>query len=132
MKYIELESSTDKTLSLVNKSIDMKDVIDLLKDTNGTYLIFPVCGKCCFNTISAHRKKIESNGDSAYSNLQNWEKDGSLNRKSSIEVLIDWFTTEENSNSYFWGVDKEGRTNANIKEAYHHHIRNLIKKENGK
>ena len=132
MMFIQLESSTDKILTLVNKTVDMKYVLDLLNETNGTNsLMFPICGKRCYNTIIAHRNKIDPDGNSEYANLHNWESDGSLHCKSSIDVLIEWFTTEENSNAYFGGVDKEGKTNANRKEAYHHHIRDLIKKENG-
>ena len=51
--------------------------------------------------------------------------------KSSIDILIDWLTTEENANKYFGGLDIDGKTSATRKEAYHHHIRDIIKKENG-
>ena len=50
---------------------------------------------------------------------------------SSIEVLIEWLTTEENATNYFGGLDVDGQTNSNRKETYHHQIRDLIKEENG-
>ena len=132
MKFIELESSTDKILGLVDNRIEKNYVIETLSNI-GTNLIFPFCGKRCFNTIMTQRNKKESIGaDSEYATLQNWEKDGGEHNKSSIDVLIDYFTTEENTNKYFGGLDKDGRTSSNRKEAYHHHIRDLIKKENGK
>ena len=58
--------------------------------------------------------------------------DGNKVNRSSIKVLLDWLTTEENASSYFGGVDNKGQTTATRKEAYHHHLWELIKKENGK
>ena len=49
-----------------------------------------------------------------------------------MEVLIDWFTTEENTSKYFGGVNSNGRISANRKESYHLHIRDMIKEENDK
>ena len=71
-------------------------------------------------------------GQSEYATVQSWDNDGDANKKSSIQILIDWLTTEENASKYFGGLDIEGRTSTARKETYHHHIRDLIKNENGK
>ena len=49
-----------------------------------------------------------------------------------MTILIDWLTTEENCSKYFGGIDANGCMNGNRKEAYHHHICDIIRKENGK
>ena len=66
--------------------------------------------------------------------MSSWDNDGDTSEgvKSSIEVLVNWLTTEENCSQYFGGIDSNGRTNGNRKEVYHHHIRDIIKLENGK
>jgi hypothetical protein len=46
-------------------------------------------------------------------------------------LLIDWLTTEENASRYFGGADKDGRTQSERRDAYHHLIKDLIFKENG-
>jgi hypothetical protein len=61
-----------------------------------------------------------------------WEKDGEGSIRSSMEVLIDWFTTKENVSKYYGGTDKHGTTNAERKEGYHLSMKNLIQEENGK
>ncbi len=61
-----------------------------------------------------------------------WEKDGEGSIRSSMEILIDWFTTEENVSKYYGGTDKHGKTNAERKEGYHFSIKDLIEQENGK
>ena len=71
-------------------------------------------------------------GESDYAIAQSWEKDGTSTKMCSIKVLVEWLTTEENCSQYFGGLDANGRTSADRKEAYHHRIRDLIKQENGK
>jgi hypothetical protein len=62
----------------------------------------------------------------------NWDKDGKDGKPSSIQVLIDWLTTEENASMYFGGVNEVGKTNAMRKESYHKVIRQIIIEKNGK
>lgn len=99
---------------------------------DGRKLIFHICGKRYYNTVSHTRDKKESKGDNEYTLAKSWEGDGSAKSgvKSSIDVLINWLTTEENASKYFGGLDIEGRMNITIKESYHYHIRDLIQKEN--
>jgi hypothetical protein len=75
------------------------------------------------------RSSTDKNQDS---NLLNWENDGEENKRSSMSILIDWFTTEENVSNYYGGKNKFGKTTAERKEDYHHVIKELIQKENGK
>ena len=111
----------------------MKKIEDSIKDDHAK-LIFLVCGKRCYNTLMKTKKNNSKDGVSDYTVAQSWDKDGNVNTNtmSSIDILIDWLTTEENASKYFGGVDMDGNTNATRKEAYHHHIRDLIKKENGR
>ena len=125
--YLGLE---DKLIAHIDKSIDMK-VIDRFLLSEPSNLTFPFCGKRCFNSLHQVRNKKVTTSDSDYAITQNWEKDGSTTCRSSMRVLIDWISTQENCSSYFGGLDSNGNTSANRKEAYHHHIRDLIKKENG-
>lgn len=100
---------------------------------NDRKLIFPICGKRYYNTVSHTRDKKESKGDNEDALAKSWEGDGSAKSgvKSSIDVLINWLTTEENASKYFGGLDIEGRMNTTITESYHYHIGDLIQKENG-
>ena len=132
MTHLILENDKDKLLKLIdsNKVEDMASIVRHISN-DPTKLIFPVCGKRCYNTLSNYRKKEENKVDSEYATTQNWEKDGTSTKMCSIEVLVDWLTTEENCSKYFGGLDANGRTSADRKEAYHHRIRDLIKAENG-
>ena len=132
MDIIESIGIEDNMVDQLHKDIDIKSIYTTVKDSQHK-LIFPVCGKRCYNTIMQSKKKTTKTR-SDYSQAQCWDKDGNESKgiKSSIEVLIDWITTEENSSSYFGGLDPEGKTNATRKEGYHHYIRDIIKAENGK
>ena len=131
MTNLVIRSSDDKLFSMIHKSVD-KDVVrdKLLKDS--TEIVVPICGKRCYNSLINNSKKIDTKEESEYALTQSWEKDGGNNKRTSIQVLIDWLTTEENCSSYFGGLDTEGRTSSTRKEAYHHRIRDMIEKENGK
>ena len=133
MSFLEIETPKDKIFEQIMNKVDMKKVMAVLQQTD-TKLIFPVCGKRCFNSVSHLRNKKDTKGDSEYAQAKSWEGDGSIDRtiRSSIDIMINWLTTEENASKYFGGLDKNGKTNATRKEAYHYHLRDLIKKENGK
>ena len=132
MKHIQVENEEDKLFELVKCSVDVASIHKLIANIS-TQLLFPFCGKRCFNKLNNHRNKIEKKTETDYSTASSWENDGdSKGKRSSMIILIDWLTTEENCSKYFGGIDANGRTNGNRKEAYHHHIRDMIKKENGK
>ena len=108
---------------------DRKDLFEL--SSQEAKLVFPVCGKRCFSNIQKFRikDKIESTVNSG---VYNWDKDRTEDKKSSIDILIDWLTTEENASKYFGGTDKNGKTSGLKKDGYHKIIREKILKENGK
>lgn len=132
MEHLVLENDNDKLFELVDDSVPIQNVKHYI--TNQTHpFIFPYCGKRCFNKLTNHRKKeVNKEDNSGYATSCNWENDGDDNKKSSIGVLIDWMSTEENCSKYFGGLDSSGRTNGDRKEVYHLHIRDLIIAENGK
>ena len=132
MTHLTIENDKDKLVDLIDstKVEDMASIVRHLSN-HSTKLIFPVCGKRCYNTVSNVRNKEVNKEDSEYATNQNWEKDGTSTKMCSIEVLVEWLTTEENCSKYFGGLDANGRTSADRKEAYHHRIRDLIKAENG-
>lgn len=132
MDKIKLTSSSDKVIDLFKKSCDVS-CLKHLSTEELKHLHFPFCRKHCYNTINNYRNKKSSKGegDSEYATTQSWDKDGSYNTKTSMEVLINWFTTEENCSSYFGGINGQGRTNANQKDMYHYLLRDLICNENG-
>ena len=132
MNFLEYKGAGDKIVDQLVGVTNMKEIEQHLENDKDTALIFPVCGKRCFNIVNAYRNKTRPKGVSEYANTQSWDNDGNELNRSSIKVLLDWLTTEENASSYFGGVDTLGRTSAIRKEAYHHHIRGLIKTENGK
>ena len=132
MPKIHIESSSDKIVELVDTKYDVS-FLNILSNDDFTHLLFPFCGKRCFNTIINYRNKaVNKSGDSEYATTHSWDKDGSSKKRTSIVVLIDWFTIQENCSNYFGGVDEKGRTNANRKDTYHYMIRDLIRNENGK
>ena len=131
MKLIKMDSAHDKLVDLMEDKTD----VSFLKELNATdisNLSLPFCGKRCYNTIINYRNKCSNKGDSEYATTQSWDTDGSSKHKTSIQVLIEWLTTEENCSTYYGGVDSNGLTSANRKETYHYYIRDLIRKENGK
>ena len=132
METLALHTKKEVVLKNVKKGIDMVEIIETLKNDT-SHLIFPVCGKRCYNTVSKSTTKKATGEPSDYTVTQSWDKDGNVekNIKSSIDVLIHWITTEENATRYFGGLDTDGKTSPNRKESYHHHIRDLIKEENG-
>ena len=125
MKLIGWKEYEQQIKKQVDSSVDMNHIQNSLTNDN-TNLIFPFCGIRCFRSIVKPKKE-----ESEYSIIKSWDNDGTSKSKSSIKVLIEWITTEENCSSYFGGLDATGRTNANRKETYHYHIRDLIIKENG-
>ena len=129
-EHITITKAKDKLIQLVDSSVDMASIYEQISKTS-TQLILPVCGKRCYNKLFNHRNKDNKKEDSEYASSASWETDGDDSSASSIRILINWLTTEENCSSYFGGIDVNGRTSANRKEAYHHHIRDLIKNENG-
>ena len=129
---MEFQGSKDKLVAHLVDGINIQAIQHLIEDEEST-IIFPICGKRCYNSackIRSIEKKAVA-GQSEYATSLSWDNDGSETQKSSIEVLIGWITTEENASLYFGGLDIEGRTSATRKEAYHHEIRDLIKAENG-
>ena len=132
MDMIGITSAHDSILDFVGDHVDIS-CLKQFSTYDLTNLTFPFCGQRCYNYIINHRDKAKNNnGDSEYATTQSWESDGSSKKKTSIQVLIDWFTTEENCSNYFGGVNDNGNTNGNRKETYHYHIRDLIRNENGK
>ena len=113
---IEINTLDDQCITKqVYEGVDIcaiKNTID--SDTNN--LIFPFCGKHCFNSIK--KAPTTSNGDSKYATALSWEGDGSVTKKSSMQILIEWITTEENCSTYFGGLDASGHTNGNRKDTY--------------
>jgi hypothetical protein len=98
-------------------------------------IILPSCGRQCHKNIL---KKITSLNKSKKTDLKSdgtsklqWDKDGSSSQRSSIQVLVDWITTEENASSYFGGKNKKGKTTGSRKETHHFEITKVIQKENG-
>ena len=81
MEKITIKSAHDKVLDLVDENID----ISCLKDFSNyklTNLIFPFCGKRCYNYITNIRNKTTNKeGDSEYAISQSWEKDGSSKKR---------------------------------------------------
>ena len=126
---ITFKNPDNSIIDQLAEGLDLVSIHDSIKDDN-TNIIFPICGKRCYNTVMKKIKDnstITKNGQSKYEKAKSWDNDGNENSKSSIEVLVDWITTEENASKYFGGLDIEGKTSATRKEAYHHHIRDLIK-----
>ena len=127
---LEITGPGDKLIEQIDKSVDIRSIQNTIA-TNNTKLIFPVCGKRCYNTVEHLRNKKDTKSHSEYASAQSWDNDGTDTHRSSIDILIGWLTTEENATKYFGGLDTDGRTSSNRKESYHHLIRDLIKNENG-
>jgi hypothetical protein len=127
--FIEYMGIDDKLLDLfpyTNK--DLKKIIKNFR-CNTSKLFFPVCSKRCYNTVVTTRNKVITKLPPSV--LANWDKDGINGNRSSISILIDWMTVEGNISKYFGGLDRNGKTSADQKEAYHNRIRDIIRQENG-
>jgi hypothetical protein len=138
MSMVSVTSENDKVLNFLNiPEAILIEVKTFLR--NGNSVLFPCCGKRCYKVLAASRldkKKSATSSSTAISETMNntnpnWDKDGSTNTRSSIQILIDWLTTEENATKYFGGLDKDGRTSSDRKESYHNYISEIIKNENG-
>ena len=130
--HLKISNNKDRLIDFVDGSVDMASICEKTINTNSTQLIFPVCGKRCYSKLCNHQCKVKNTTESEYATSASWETDGDKTKLSSVQVLINWLTTEENCSTYFGGIDVNGRTSANRKETYHHQIRDMIKKENGK
>jgi hypothetical protein len=128
--FIEYMGIDDKLLDLLpDTNKDLKKIVKSFR-CNTSKLFFPVCSKRCFKTVVATRKKVVTKLPPSV--LANWDKDGINGNRSSISILIDWMTVEGNLSKYFGGLDRNGKTSADRKEAYHNRIRDMIRAENGK
>jgi hypothetical protein len=132
---IYMEDIDDKVLEYVKVNSTERKVLNYLFKT-GTPIIFPVCGKRCFKSLLGYRSKevivLDEGLEEVPPAPANWDKDGDKDKPSSIAILIDWLTTEENASVYFGGVNEVGKTNAMRKECYHKIIRQRIIDTNGK
>jgi hypothetical protein len=98
--------------------------------------ILPSCGKQCQKKIirmiesltQVKKNTMKADGTTK----THWDKDGTSTTRTSIQMLVDWLTTEENSSSYFGGKNSKGQTNGSRRETHHYAIAELIKAENGK
>jgi hypothetical protein len=137
MLLLQLENNQDPLIKYIkNASDDIQSKLTILLET-GIPVIFPVCSKKCWKHVNGYRalkikKGLSGKKEKLASSVANWDNDGGEGIKSSTEIVIDWLTCEENASSYFGGVDRKGRTNANRKEAYHNLLSILIHKENSK
>jgi hypothetical protein len=143
IELIKVESNNDKILTLgtaLNYDPSKLNFNELTGEKK--HIILPVCGKRCYMNVLNRKKefeKIQKGATSASSDNKanssvpyvHWDKDGSIWTKSSEEVVVDWLTYEENTSSYFGGVDMDGKTSSDRKESYHLVIQSLIQKENG-
>ena len=131
MHHLTVDNKKDKLLDLLDGTVEKAGVNEIIANESNP-LILPFCGKRCFNKLNNYTDKPNLKEVSEYATASSWDSDGDDTSKSSISVLIDWMTTEENCSNYFGGLDSTGRTNGNCKEVYHLYIRDLIKEENGK
>ena len=57
MEHLTIEKGNDKLLELIDNTIDMKVIKETISN-DSTQLIFPLCGKRCFNKIAHHIKSL--------------------------------------------------------------------------
>ena len=96
-----------------------------LEKVNKADIILPVCSKSCYNAMLRNRKdadkvaRKEKNYNSNQLNVR-WDSDGGNGKLLSEEVIVQWLTTNENSDRYFGGViGQKKRTNGTLKDTYH-------------
>jgi hypothetical protein len=139
MQILSVTSEEDKVLEFLSiPEYELDNIKTIIR--SGTEITFPCCGKRCYKIVAASRiqKKKPPTPSSTRASptinntTPNWDKDGTNSVRSSIKILIDWLTTEENATNYFGGLDKDGRTSSDRKESYHNYISEEILKENGK
>jgi hypothetical protein len=130
LKVIELEETNTLLVEYV-KNIAGSDIRIPKSGTT----ILPTCGKQCQKKIIKmieSLNKVNKNTMKADGTTKtHWDKDGSSTTCTSIQVLVDWLTMEENSSSYFGGKNSKGQTNGSRRETHHYAIAQLIKSENG-
>jgi hypothetical protein len=135
IKMVVMECMDDKILDYLQVNTTERKVLNHLFNQE-TPILFPVCGKRCYKSVVGYRTKeiivLEDVLEEIPEPPSNWDKDGKDGKPSSIKVLIDWLTTEENASMYFGGVNEVGKTNAMRKESYHKVIRQIIIEKNGK
>jgi hypothetical protein len=138
ISHIEVNCNTpilrDYLDEIIIRKNDDDETIDYPKD--GAKVILPVCGKRCHTAViklleAKKKKKHESTNTDGTTKI-NWDNDGDGIKRSSIRVLVEWLTTEENATQYYGGKGKRKQTSADRKDTYHLKIQQLIKEENGK
>jgi hypothetical protein len=131
---VVMECTNDKILDYLQVNPTERKVLNHLFKQD-TPILFPVCGKRCYKSVVGYRTRevivLEDVIEKTPDPPSNWDKDAKDGKPSSIQILIDWLTTEENASMYFGGVNEVGKTNAMRKEAYHKVIRQLIIDTNG-
>ena len=93
MNDFTIAKTNDKLLDLVDESINMESIQSKLI-SDSTQLIFPVCGKHCYNTVFHYitaKERTSNKGDSEYIIAKSWESDGNLEKKfdRGINRLVD-------------------------------------------
>jgi hypothetical protein len=133
-RTIVMLQENDKILDYMKVNELERKVLNHLFCTK-THVLFPVCGKRCFKSVTGYRTKevivLDELIQDTPSAPANWDKDAHGDKPSSIQLLIQWLTTEENASLYFGGVNQAGKTTAMRKECYHKVIKQFIKDRNG-
>ena len=127
---------------------DQMEVVDEIgrEKVNKTKIVLPVCSKTCYNTVLRNRKQrdnLSKKGSNKKEDVVHtkrnsdlnvrWDSDGGNGKLSSEEVIVQWLSTNENSDKYFGGViGQHRRTNCTSKDTYHTRLSNMIRDENGK
>jgi hypothetical protein len=141
MNHIQVSNDDKFTLRLVNQSLKQNNTNSRLVDKDAPdgmiKLILPVCGKRCSSNVmrdvnNTMTKMMSSPTIGDGSSKINWDNDGGNGKRSSIQVLVDWITTEENCTFYYGGKLKKGQTCGQRKEGFHYLIAEEIRKENSK
>ena len=67
-------------------------------------IVLRVCGKKCYNVLKRLRNK--KNDKDKHFSSNRWHKDNiTADGPTSLSILIDWISTEENARKYFGGKD---------------------------
>ena len=74
MNLLQFDDANNKIKSTINNDIDNTTIQNSLIN-DARKLIFPVCGKRCFNCIMSEKNKSKGKGESECSIAQSWDND---------------------------------------------------------